>query len=111
MVYVASLPVAASLPPEMLAAVRQAFDGEERALAQEVRDQLRPEVYPWHFQRRNGTVATELRAVAVDLRRRYGDSAEVVISIGISTEPSHQILDYLTGASAARIPFPVMTAR
>jgi hypothetical protein len=99
-VYVAPLPVTASLPPELLAEVRQAFDGQERALAQEVRGHLWQQDHPWHSQRRDGTVSTELMAVAADLHRRYGDSAEIVISVRDSAEPSHHALDPAHGLSA-----------
>jgi nucleotide-binding universal stress UspA family protein len=78
-VYVAPMLLSACVPPEALAELTQAFDGQESALAAEVHGRLRQQAHAWHFQRRDGTVSTELRAVAADLNRQYGESAEIVI--------------------------------
>jgi hypothetical protein len=57
-VYVTPLLLSACLPREVLAELGQAFDGQESALAEEVRGRLRQQAHDWHFQRRNGTEST-----------------------------------------------------
>jgi nucleotide-binding universal stress UspA family protein len=81
-VFVAHLPVGAALSAAAFAEVREGLDQQAQALAEEVGDQLAGQDHPWHFQRRDGAVAVELKAVAGDTQRRYGDAAEIVIVVG-----------------------------
>ena len=81
-VFVAHLPVGATLSAAALAEVRQGLDEQARALAEEVRDRLAGQDHSWHFQRRDGAVAAELKAVAADVHRRYGETVEIVIVVG-----------------------------
>ncbi len=69
-VFVARLPVGVSLSVAAFAEVRQGLDEQARAVAEEVRGRLADQDHPWHFQRRDGAVAAELKVVAADLHRR-----------------------------------------
>ena len=90
-VFVAHLPLGASLSVAAFAEVRQGLDEQARALAEEVRGRLAGQDHPWHFQRRDGPVAAELKAVAADVHRRYGDTVEIVIVVGDSAHRYHQV--------------------
>ena len=90
-VFVAHLPVGATLSAAAFAEVRQGLDEQARALAEEVRDRLAGQDHPWHFQRRDGAVAAELKAVAADVHRRYGETVEIVIVVGGSAHRYHHV--------------------
>ena len=100
-VYGAHLPVGATLSPAAIAEVRQAQDEQARALEEEVRDRLEEQDHPWHFQRRNGAVAVELKAVAADVQRRYGDTVEIFIVVGGSAHRYHHVAGSV-GSSVVR---------
>jgi nucleotide-binding universal stress UspA family protein len=90
-VFVAHLPVGASFSTAAVAEVRQGLDEAARTLAEEVRDRLAGRDCRWHFQRRDGAVAAELKAVAAELRSRYGDTAEIVMVVGGSAHWYHHV--------------------
>jgi nucleotide-binding universal stress UspA family protein len=69
-VYVAQVPRGAALSADALAEIAQTLDQHSAALAKEVRGRLLGQEHPWHFQRRDGAVPTELLAVATDLDHR-----------------------------------------
>jgi nucleotide-binding universal stress UspA family protein len=100
-VFVARLPVGAALSAAAMGEVRQGLDEQARALADEVRDRLAGQDHPWNFQRRDGAVASELKAVAADLRRRYGETAEIVVVVGGSAHRYHRIAGSV-GANVVR---------
>jgi nucleotide-binding universal stress UspA family protein len=107
-VFVAHLPVGATLSAEAIFEVRQGLDEQGRALAEEVRDRLAGQDHPWHFQRRDGTVAVELNAVAVDVHRRYGETVEIIIVVG-SAAHRHRHLGGSVGSRVVRADtFPVL---
>jgi nucleotide-binding universal stress UspA family protein len=85
-VFVAHLPASAAVWGPAFAEITQGLDSQAETLAQEVRARLVGEDHPWHFQHRAGAVATELLAVAAEVYRQYGDSADVIIAVG---GPSH----------------------
>ena len=86
-VFVSHMPASAALWGPAFAEITQALDSQAEALAGEVRARLAGEDHPWHFQHRAGAVATELLAVAAEVNRQYGDSADVIIAVG---GPSHR---------------------
>jgi nucleotide-binding universal stress UspA family protein len=86
-VFVSHLPASAAGWGAAFAEITQGLDDQAETLAEEVRARLVGEDHPWHFQHRAGAVATELLAVAAEVHRQYGDSAEVVIAVG---GPSHR---------------------
>ncbi len=94
-VYVAHVPIGLAMgavaSPEAFAEYREGLDEEARALAEQVRDRLAGQDRSWHFQRRDGAVATELNAVADDVQRRYGDTAEIIIVMGASAHHHHHL--------------------
>jgi hypothetical protein len=81
-VYDAQVPRGAALSADALAEIAQKRDQQSAALAKEVRRRLLGQEHPWHFQRRDGAVPTELLGVATDLHHRYGDTAEIIIVVG-----------------------------
>jgi nucleotide-binding universal stress UspA family protein len=107
-VYVAHLTVGATLSPEAIAEVRQAQDEQARALAEEVRDRLAGQDQPWHFQRRDGAVAAELKDVADDVHRQYGDTAEIVIVLGGSTHWYHHVAGSVASSVVRSDIFPTL---
>lgn len=98
-VYVAHVPLDVAYAPELLPEVKQGLDDQARALAEEVRHRLAGENHPWHFHRRDGAVPAELEAVADDVQRRYGDTAEIVIVMGASAHHHH----HLPGSVGSRV--------
>jgi nucleotide-binding universal stress UspA family protein len=107
-VFVARPPVGATLSAEAFAPVREGLDDQARALAEEVRDRLRGLDCPWNFQRRDGAVAAELKAVAADIRRRYGETVEIVIVVGGSTHRCHRIAGSVGSSVVRADAFPAL---
>ncbi len=107
-VFVAHLPVGATLSVEAFTQVRQGLDEQARALAEEVRDRLTGQDHPWHFQRRNGAVATELKAVAADLQRQYGDTVEIVIVVGGAGHRYHHVAGSVGSSVVRSDAFPAL---
>jgi nucleotide-binding universal stress UspA family protein len=91
-VYVAHLPAGATLSAEAVSEVKDGFDDLETHFAAEVRSRLGANVPRWHFQRRDGTVAHELTAVADELRRQHGPQARIAIIVGGSAHNDHRVL-------------------
>ena len=98
-VHVSHLPAGATLSPIGIAETMQALDDHAVALAGDVHDRLARRVQHWHFQHRDGAVATELLAVAADLRRQYGNTADVAIVVG---GPAHRY-HHLVGSVGASL--------
>ena len=107
-VYVAHLPLGATLSPAAIAEVRQAQDEQARALAEEVRDRLAGQDHAWHFQGRNGAVAVELKAVAADVHAQYGDTVEVVIVVGGSAHRYHHVAGSVGSSVVRSDAFPAL---
>jgi nucleotide-binding universal stress UspA family protein len=108
-VYVAQLPASAALSGVALAEIIQGLDDQATALADEVGARLVGEDHPWHFHRRDGTVASQLVAVATDMHDRYGDSAEIVIVVGGSAHRFHHLAGSVGSGVVRSRRFPVMT--
>jgi nucleotide-binding universal stress UspA family protein len=107
-VYVAHVPMGVSLSSEGLAEIQQGLNDQAQALAEEVREQLAGQNHPWHFQRKDGAVAAELRAVADDVQRRYGDTAEVIIVMGGSTHRYHHLAGSVGSTVVRSHAFPAL---
>ena len=107
-VFVAHLPVGATLSAAAVVEVRQGLDEQARALGDEVRGLLAGQDHPWHFQRRDGAVAAELKAVAADMHRRYGDTVEIVIVVGGSAHRYHRIAGSVGSSVVRAATFPAL---
>jgi nucleotide-binding universal stress UspA family protein len=107
-VFVARLPVGATMSAAAFAEIRAGLDEQARALAAEVDDRLAGQDHPWHFQRRDGGVAAELKAVAADLRRRYGDTAEIVIVVGGPAHRYHHVAGSVAASVVRADAFPAL---
>jgi nucleotide-binding universal stress UspA family protein len=91
-VYVAHIPAGAARSPAAKAEVRKRSNDLAAHLASDVRSQLGTRETRWHFQRRDGTVARELSAVADELRRRHGPHVRVAVIVGGSAHKDHRVL-------------------
>jgi nucleotide-binding universal stress UspA family protein len=103
-VYVAHAPAGAATSSE----VRNGFDDLAAHLASDVRSRLGAGEPRWHFQRRDGTVARELSAVADELRRQYGPHARVAVIVGGSAHKYHDLLGSVSMNLERLDRFPVM---
>jgi nucleotide-binding universal stress UspA family protein len=95
------------------AEVLQGFDDATRELSDEVRahmqaTHLRAAARRWHFQRRDGAIASQLIAAADDLRRRHGPGAAVVIVVGRSEHGYHHVLGSVPQALERHAHYPVI---
>jgi nucleotide-binding universal stress UspA family protein len=95
------------------AEVLQGFDDATRELSDEVRahmqaTHLRAAARRWHFQRRDGAIASQLIAAADDLRRRHGPGAAVVIVVGRSEHGYHHVLGSVPQALERHARYPVI---
>ncbi len=107
-VYVAHTPAAAGMSADALAQLRQDFDEQAKALVAEVRSQLEDLKVRWHFQRRDGAVATQLLTVAFEIDHRDGGTVDVVIVTGGSTHWFHHVAGSVGATLARRDHFPVV---
>lgn len=107
-VYVAHAPAGATLSAAAMAEVRNGFDDFEVRLAGEVRSQLGASEPRWHFQRRDGTVAHELMAVADDLSREHGPQARIAVVVGGSAHKYHRFLGSVSMSLERVDRFPVV---
>ena len=107
-VYVARLPVGATLSAAALGEVREGLDEQARALAEEVGDRLAGQGHSWHFQRRDGAVAAELKSVAAEVHRRYGETVEIVIVVGSSAHRYHHVAGSVGSGVVRAATFPAL---
>src|ERR1700688_2892250 len=63
-VFVAHVPAAANFSPQAIPAFREGFDHDALDLEGRVEEALASTDVKWHFQRRNGDIASELLAAA-----------------------------------------------
>jgi nucleotide-binding universal stress UspA family protein len=107
-VFIAHLPAGAELSAEAFVQVQQSFDKQTESLAAEVGARLEGLEQPWHFQRRDGTVAAQLQAAASEIDRRYHGEADVVIVAGGSSHWYHRLAGSVGSTLARRDRFPVI---
>ena len=113
-VYVSHLPASAALSPAAVGELLEGQDDHAAALAEDVRSQLAGRAGPggpeptWHFQRRDGAVASELMAVAAELRGRYGDAADIAIVVGGPGHRYHHMVGSVGAALVHADRFPVI---
>jgi nucleotide-binding universal stress UspA family protein len=107
-VYVARVPAGAARSAVAKAEARERLDDLAAHLASDVRSQMGACEPRWHFQRRDGTVAGELSAVAGELRRQHGPRARVAVVLGGSAHKSHRVLGSVSVNLERLDRFPVM---
>jgi nucleotide-binding universal stress UspA family protein len=96
-VFVAHTPTTVAFSAQAIASVRECLDEEERELARRVDETLSPRGVKWHFQRRNGAIASELLAASQEQLDAQGPNTHVVLVVGGS---AHQIDRYLNSTPA-----------
>jgi nucleotide-binding universal stress UspA family protein len=107
-VYVAHVPAGAARSAAAMAEARKRLDDLAAHLASDVRSQLGAREPRWHFQRRDGTVARELSAVADELRRQHGPHVRVAVIVGGSAHKNHRVLGSVSVYLERLDRFPVM---
>jgi nucleotide-binding universal stress UspA family protein len=91
-VYVAHLPATAAFSGQAIPAFREGFDQEAQDLERHVEAALAATEVKWHFQRRNGEIATELLTAGEEELAGEGPTTKVVLVVGGSR---HKIDRYL----------------
>jgi nucleotide-binding universal stress UspA family protein len=91
-VFVAHMPAAAGFSAQSIPAFREGFDQQEHDLESQVEQVLASTEVKWHFQRRNGEVASELLAAGTEQMAGEGPDTKVVLVIGGS---AHKLDRYL----------------
>jgi hypothetical protein len=96
-VFVAHMPASAAFSPQSVSAFREGFDQEAHDLESQVEQALSSTGAKWHFQRRNGEVASELLAVGTEQLAGEGPDTKVVLVVGGS---AHKLDRYLNSTPA-----------
>jgi nucleotide-binding universal stress UspA family protein len=107
-VYVAHLPGYASMSAQALVGIRDGFTDIAAELSDAARTALGNRDAKWHFQRRDGVVATELVAAATELRHQYGPDPTIVIIVGVSAQLAHHIAGSVAVSLARDAGFPLL---
>ena len=110
-VYVAHLSAivsGADLTGRAMAEVRSGLNDVARELSDETRAHLQGTEQRWHFQRRDGVIADELRAAADELRDQHGPEAAVVIVVGRSEHGYHHVMGSVPQALERHDHYPVL---
>jgi nucleotide-binding universal stress UspA family protein len=107
-VYVAHMAPGAEMSASALTESLKAFDSVELEFADVVRDRLADIESRWRFQRRDGSIAHELTAVADELSRDYGDDAQVVIVVGSPMHSLHHVVGSVPVALVRRAKYPIV---
>jgi nucleotide-binding universal stress UspA family protein len=102
------VPASAALWGPAFAEITQGLDDQAETLAEEVRARLVGEDHRWHFEHRAGTVATDLLAVAAEVHRLYGDSADVIIAVGGPSRRYHHLVGSVGVSLVHTDRFPVV---
>jgi nucleotide-binding universal stress UspA family protein len=107
-VYVAHLPGYASMSAQAVVGLREGFADVAAELSDEARTALDRLEVRWHFQRRNGSVVTELVAAASELRDMYGPDSSIVIIVGASEHALHHLAGSVASSLARNAGFPLL---
>jgi len=96
-VFVTHFPATMAFSGPAMVAVREGIEDEARDLGQSVEEALGGTDLKWHFQRREGEVASELLAVGREQLDAEGPSTRVVLVLGGS---AHKLDRYLNSTPA-----------
>jgi len=91
-VFVAHMPGSAGFAPQAITAFNEGFDSEAQDLKSQVEEALASTEVKWHFQRRNGDIASELVTAGEEQLAGEGPDTRVVLVVGGS---AHKIDRYL----------------
>ena len=106
-VYVAHLPSIDALSPGAVAEMEESFGDIAQELQTAASEQLRGREERWRFVRREGLIAEELIAAAIDIRDAHpGDS--VVIAVGSSSHAMHRVVGSVAVSLARRSTVPLL---
>ncbi len=107
--YVAQLSSLAMLSPGAIAEIESDFDEIEQQLRTAAAEQLRHTVAVWGFERRQGTVAEELIAMATAISDAdAGDGSTVAIVVGSSSHATHRVVGSVAVSLARHSPVPLI---
>jgi nucleotide-binding universal stress UspA family protein len=95
-VFVAHMPATAAFSAQSIPAFREGFDQESQDLEELVERALAPTETKWHFQRRDGEVASELLSAGEEQLAGEGPETRVVLVVGGS---AHRIDRYLNSTA------------
>jgi nucleotide-binding universal stress UspA family protein len=107
-VFVAHMASGAEMSADAVSESLKIFDSVEVEFAGAVRDRLSDIERRWHFQRRDGSIAHELIAVADELSHDYGQDAQVVIVVGSAMHTLHHVVGSVPVALVRRAKYPVV---
>lgn len=106
-VYVAHIPSVDMMSADAFAQMEADFGEIEKELRGSAAEQLEGRGVSWDFRRRQGFIAEELIAAAVDIRdARPGDT--VMIVVGSSSHASHRIVGSVAVGLARHCPVPLV---
>jgi nucleotide-binding universal stress UspA family protein len=91
-VFVAHMPAAATFSAQAIPAFDEGFGQEAQDLERQVEEALAATDVKWHFQRRNGDIASEILSAGEEQLAGEGPKTRVVLVVGGS---AHKIDRYL----------------
>jgi nucleotide-binding universal stress UspA family protein len=91
-VFVAHMPATAAFSAQAFPPLREGFDQEAQDLERQVEEALASTEVKWHFQRRNGDIASELLSAGEEQLAGEGPNTRVVVVVGGA---AHKIDRYL----------------
>ena len=92
-VFVAHVPATASMAPPAIPAFREGFDQDAKDLEREVAEALASTHVKWHFQYRDGEIASELLAAGEEQLVSEGSNTRVVLVVGGSARKIDRYLN------------------
>ena len=108
-VYVAHLSSLAMLSQGAIAELEADFDEIEQQLRAAAAEQLSGRAAAWGFERRQGSVAEELIAMATAIGdANAGDGSTVAIVVGSSSHATHRVVGSVAVSLARHSPVPLI---
>ena len=92
-VFVAHMPATAAFSAQAIPAFREGFDQEAKDLERQVEEALASSDVKWHFQRRDGEVASELLTAGDEQLTGEGPNTKVVLVVGGSAHKVDRFLN------------------
>ena len=107
-VFVAHPPATAELSAEGLVEMLKSFDALEQQFTEAIQCRLGLVEQRWRLERRDGSIAHELVAVADEVSRDYGPDATVVIVVGTAMHAYHHVVGSVPVALARHAKYPIL---